>query len=59
MNIADWNFFLKKWWVRWQLWRLRSHCQPAVTGPVIEIMSSQDDEHREKLQTLVEEKEVT
>jgi hypothetical protein len=29
-----------------------------VAGPVIDLMATQDDEDREKIRTLVEEKEV-
>jgi hypothetical protein len=58
INIADWNFFLKRWWVYWKLWKLQSRHQPAVAGPVIKLMTTQEDEDREKLHKLVEEKEV-
>jgi hypothetical protein len=55
INVTDWNFFLKKWWVRWQLWRLRLYQQPAEADPITAYMANQEDEEREMLRTLVKE----
>lgn len=53
-SIPGWNFFLKKWWVQWKLRQL----QPRRQSPVAAFVASQEDEDREKLQTLVKEEEV-
>lgn len=56
--IAGWNFFLKKWWVRWKLWQLQQHDLLTVAESVSALLPSQQDEDREMLRTLVKEKEV-
>lgn len=58
VNIADWNFFLKKWWVHWKLRQPQLCHRPTTVGPVVELMATQADEDREKLRTLAKEKEV-
>jgi hypothetical protein len=56
--ITGWNFFLKKWWVRWKLWQLQQRNLSTVAESVSALRASQQDEDRELLRTLVKEKDV-
>lgn len=57
-STPGWNFFLKKWWVRWKLWQLQQHDLLTVAESVSALLPSQQDEDRELLRTLMKEKEV-
>jgi hypothetical protein len=56
ITITGWNFFLKKWWVQWKLRQLQPQWQ--LQSSVATFVVSQEDEDREKLQTLVKDEEV-
>ena len=55
---ADWNFFLKKWWVRWTLWKLHPYTQRVAVTSVTAFMATQQDEVIETPRMLIGENEV-
>ncbi|PSN52101.1 hypothetical protein C0J52_04338, partial [Blattella germanica] len=57
-RLLDWNFFLKRWWVRWRLWRLQYPYQVRKESPETAFMPSQEDADLEAQRMLIEDKEV-
>ncbi|KAJ9578151.1 hypothetical protein L9F63_024988, partial [Diploptera punctata] len=57
-SIPYWNFFLKKWWVRWSLWRLYPYVRQRVPSSDRTFMATQQDEVIETPRMLIAEKEV-